>query len=49
MAAADLPLLLYRFRNSGSGGMSAGTVLNRLAETLEQIKEFSREFGEFVV
>jgi hypothetical protein len=36
-AAADLPLLLYRFRTSPTGGMSVGTVLNKLAEAAEHI------------
>jgi hypothetical protein len=44
-AAADLPLLLYRFRTGRSGGMSAGTVLNKLAETAEHVGEFAREFA----
>ncbi|MEV4116832.1 hypothetical protein [Nonomuraea sp. NPDC049695] len=45
-AAADLPLLLYRFRTTPTGGMSVGTVLNKLAETAEHVGEFAREFGE---
>jgi hypothetical protein len=45
-AAADLPLLLYRFRTVPTGGMSVGTVLNKLAETAEHIAEFAREFGD---
>ncbi|MEV0391355.1 hypothetical protein [Nonomuraea sp. NPDC050643] len=45
-AAADLPLLLYRFRTAPTGGMSVGTVLNKLAETVEHVGEFAREFGE---
>jgi hypothetical protein len=45
-AAADLPLLLYRFRTAPTGGMSVGTVLNKLAETAEHVGEFAREFGE---
>ncbi|MFC5827262.1 hypothetical protein [Nonomuraea insulae] len=45
-AAADLPLLLYRFRTTPTGGMSVGTVLNKLAETAEHAGEFAREFGE---
>jgi hypothetical protein len=45
-AAADLPLLLYRFRAGPTGGMSVGTVLNKLAETAEHIAEFAREFGD---
>jgi hypothetical protein len=36
-AAADLPLLLYRFRTSPTGEMSVGTVLNKLAEAAEHI------------
>lgn len=44
-AAADLPLLLYRFRTTPSGGMSAGTVLGKLAETAEHVSEFAREFA----
>jgi hypothetical protein len=28
-AAADLPLLLYRFRTAPAGGMRVGTVLNK--------------------
>jgi hypothetical protein len=45
-AAADLPLLLYRFRTAPTGGMSAGTVLDKLAETAEHLAEFAREFGD---
>lgn len=45
-AAADLPLLLYRFRTAPTGGMSVGTVLNKLAATAEHVGEFAREFGE---
>ncbi len=45
-AAADLPLMIYRFRTGPSGGMSVGTVLNKLAETAEHVGEFAREFGE---
>ncbi|MEV0386040.1 hypothetical protein [Nonomuraea sp. NPDC050643] len=45
-AAADLPLLLYRFRTTPTGGMSVGTVLNKLAETAEHVGEFAREFGD---
>jgi hypothetical protein len=45
-AAADLPLLLYRFRTGPTGGMRVGTVLNKLAETAEHIAEFAREFGD---
>lgn len=45
-AAADLPLLLYRFRTTPTGGMSAGTVLNKLAETAEHLGEFAREFTD---
>ncbi|MEV6867447.1 hypothetical protein AB0M44_41460 [Streptosporangium subroseum] len=44
-AAADLPLLLYRFRTIPTGGMSAETVLSKLAETAEHIGEFAREFA----
>ncbi|MEU4409176.1 hypothetical protein AB0F88_32095 [Streptosporangium sp. NPDC023963] len=45
-AAADLSLLLYRFRTTPTGGMSVGTVLDKLAETAEHVGEFAREFGE---
>jgi hypothetical protein len=45
-AAADLPILLYRFRTAPTGGMGVGTVLNKLAETAEHVGEFTREFGE---
>ncbi len=45
-AAADLPLLLYRFRTAPTGGMRVGTVLNKLAETAEHVGEFTREFAE---
>jgi hypothetical protein len=37
--------LLYRFRTGRSGGMSVGTVLNKLAETAEHVGEFTREFA----
>lgn len=45
-AAADLPLLLYRFRSGPSGGMSVGTVLDKLGETAEHLAAFAREFGD---
>ncbi|GAA0378656.1 hypothetical protein Acor_77630 [Acrocarpospora corrugata] len=36
---------LYPFHITASGGMSAGTVLGKLAETAEHVGEFSREFA----
>jgi len=45
-AAADLPLLLYGFRTNPTGGMSAGKVLRKIAETVEHIREFGRELAE---
>ncbi|GAB2495111.1 hypothetical protein [Streptosporangium sandarakinum] len=42
-AAADLPLLLYRFRTTPTGGMSVGAVLNKLAETAEHVGEFGEQ------
>lgn len=38
--------LRYRFQTTPTGGMSAGTVLNKLAETAEYIGEFAREFAD---
>ncbi|MBE1582757.1 hypothetical protein ACFPOI_59975 [Nonomuraea angiospora] len=45
-AAADLPLLLYRFHIAFTGGMSVGMVTEKLAETAEHVGEFAREFCE---
>ncbi|MFC3986631.1 hypothetical protein [Streptosporangium jomthongense] len=45
-AAVDLPLLIYRFRSVPVGGMSVKTVVDKLAETVEHVGEFAREFGE---